>query len=59
MEIRYHICDHCGKQLNPMKDYEDVELDKYGLVRADLCTACYNELDIIIQKFLNRSVDNG
>ena len=52
MEVRYRTCDHCGKRLDPMKDYEECELDKYGLIRADLCAECYGELEAMVQRFL-------
>lgn len=53
MLIAYHTCDHCGKHLDGMKDYQEVELDMlYG--RIDLCAGCYAELIELIKDFVRR-----
>ena len=42
-------CDHCGKELNEMHDYVDVEIDT-GIfwTRADLCQECTHELKELV-----------
>lgn len=45
-------CDHCGKELDGMHDYADVEIDTaIGFVKTDLCRDCIYELDQMIEKF--------
>lgn len=45
-------CDHCGKELNEMHDYVDVEIDTaIGFIRTDLCHDCVYELDQMVKKF--------
>lgn len=57
--VQYHKCDHCGKRLDEMRDYTDVEIDKYGLIVADLCEKCYEELTDLITVFLNLQQKNN
>ena len=57
--VQYHKCDHCGKRLDEMRDYIDVEIDKYGLIVADLCVKCYEELSDLITVFLNLKQKNN
>ena len=45
-------CDHCGKELNEMHDYVDVEIDTViGFIRTDLCHDCVYELDRKVKEF--------
>lgn len=48
-------CDHCGKKLDDMKDFPDMEFDTSKWVTTDLCADCYAELSKIIEQFCNRS----
>lgn len=52
-EVRYRICDHCGTKLDEMRDYVEVEIDKYGLIVADLCVVCYEKLSDLLNEYLN------
>lgn len=54
--VHYHTCDHCGKCLDSMKDYEDYNLSEF--LRVDLCADCLKEFEKIINKFLNREGKN-
>lgn len=56
MTIIKTYCDHCGKELDDMKDYPDTEIGLLDFQRADFCQKCLNELDAIIRDFIN---DNG
>lgn len=47
-------CDHCGKELNPMHDYEDEELDLGQYIRFDVCVECYTELAQLVKDFLHK-----
>ena len=53
-EVRYRTCDHCGEKLDEAKDYIEVELDKYGVVVADLCESCYDQLEDLIKKWVSQ-----
>ena len=51
-------CDHCGKELDEMKDYSDMEFDNFfDIFRADLCSKCFHELNNIVLKFINKNKD--
>lgn len=48
-------CDHCGKELDEMHDYPDIEIDTIDkFLQCDLCKDCYRELSQIIYKFANK-----
>ena len=45
MKNLIYKCDHCGKQLNGMKDYTEIEIEFCGdKICCDLCQDCYKEL---------------
>lgn len=38
-------CDHCGKELDKMKDYDDTLITiSYKEAGVDLCSECFDEL---------------
>ena len=48
-------CDHRQKQINPMKDYAEVEISvAHKYTEADLCTGCLNALDRIVAEFCRK-----
>ena len=48
-------CDHCGQELNGMKDYTEIEIrDFANYIETDLCAKCYDELNNIILKYCNK-----
>lgn len=48
-------CDHCGKELDTMHDYCDIELNLYSAwFNTDLCNECYEELSCKIKEFCNK-----
>ena len=48
-------CDHCGAELNQMKDYTNYDMDTVkDFVNCDLCEDCVEALDKMIKKFLNK-----
>ena len=48
-------CDHCGKELDEMYDYNDIAIDDFAkYVETDLCAECYNELSNIILQYINK-----
>lgn len=50
-------CDHCGKKLDEMKDYIDLELyDFYKIIDTDLCVACYEELTNVVKQFCKKDL---
>jgi hypothetical protein len=55
MRKEVYFCDHCGKEINPMNDYTDFEIDIFDFVKeVDLCQKCFNELSGIIKKFVSK-----
>lgn len=47
-------CDHCGKELNEMKDYCDTEVGILDFIDTDLCINCINELQNLVKKFVKK-----
>ena len=45
-------CDHCGKKLDIMKDFDDVQIEMaHNLTEADLCDECLDELYKVVCDF--------
>ena len=45
MKKTVYVCDHCGAEIKPIKDYTDLELDDFGSIKkVDLCDFCFKEL---------------
>ena len=53
-EVKYRLCDHCGKRLDEMKDFVEYEIDEYGRLKADLCANCYDDLNDVIKQFITK-----
>lgn len=50
-------CDHCGKELDEMKDYVDYELDTlFHVTKTDLCNECAENLDTMIKNYIKLAV---
>lgn len=50
-----YICDHCGKELDCMEDYTEMEIDDFNFwKKVDLCKNCYQELNDMIEKFISK-----
>ena len=48
-------CDHCGKKLDDMKDYADIEFDTIdNWFNADLCSECYAEISKTLREFCRK-----
>lgn len=46
------LCDHCGKKLNNMEDYIDVEIELGHIWRShDLCSECIEGLKDVIDEY--------
>ncbi len=55
MQKRVYICDHCGKELNEIQDYTEMEIRDFAdYVETDLCSKCYDELNNIVLKYCNK-----
>ena len=55
MTIVKTYCDHCGRELDDMKDYPDTEIGLLGYRKADFCRKCLEELETIIYDFVNKN----
>ena len=45
-------CDHCGKELDTMKDFDDTQIEMaHKWTTVDLCSECGDELWEVIDKF--------
>ena len=50
-----YVCDHCGKELNEMQDYTEMEIRDFAdYVETDLCAKCYDELNNIVLQYCNK-----
>ena len=57
MKKTVYVCDHCGAEIKPMKDYTDLELDDFGFIKeVDLCDFCFKELCNIVREFIGEDV---
>lgn len=57
MRKEVYICDHCGKELNPMNDYTEIDINNFDFVKeVDLCEECYNELCNIVREFIGENL---
>ena len=54
MRVVKDYCDHCGKELNCMKDYADTEITVLTFFTTDLCAECMAGLDEIVLKFCTK-----
>ena len=56
MKKTTHICDHCGKEINPMNDYTDTEIDDFDFIKeVDLCKNCFKQLSDIVRQFIKEN----
>lgn len=59
MFVNYHTCDHCGKRLDTMNDYEDIDIQMTDWFSGvDLCADCFDELEKLVTDFIHREVVN-
>ena len=64
MLVAYHVCDHCNKTLDEMKDYISISDLSYLVFRnmdqiipeIDLCEECFEELCGIIKDYVHSNV---
>lgn len=48
-------CDHCGKEIDEMRDYSELKIDNFAdFIEVDLCAKCYDELNNIVLKYCNK-----
>lgn len=51
----FHTCDHCGKILDDMKDYPNIDIDICcQTVSCDLCNDCVDELAKVVEAFAQK-----
>jgi hypothetical protein len=48
-------CDHCGKSIDPMVDFDDITIEmSYKFINVDLCYDCLYNLYEIVSDFVNK-----
>lgn len=53
MQIKQTICDHCGRTLDPMKDYCELDIVmNHVVVKADLCAVCFKGLNKAVKDYV-------
>ena len=51
-------CDHCGKEMDDMRDYSEMKIDNFiDWIETDLCSECFHELNDIVLQFVNKKKD--
>lgn len=51
-------CDHCGKEMDDMRDYSEMKIDNFiDWIEADLCSECFRELNDIVLQYCNKKKD--
>lgn len=55
MRKEVYTCDHCGKEIDSMNDYTEMEINNFDFfAEVDLCKKCYQEVSDIVKKFVNK-----
>lgn len=57
MHIDKYVCDHCGKPLDEMEDYIEVNVEVWNEFEADLCANCIKELDRMALEFCKKEYE--
>ena len=52
MRVDYNTCDHCGKELKNQNGYIGIHFDTRVLRVVDICKDCLDELEEMIDKYL-------
>ena len=53
-------CDHCGKEMDRMMDYDDLQIDMgHKWTTCDLCAECLDELYEVVISFLTHRKENN
>ena len=53
MRKTIYTCDHCDKEINPMNDYTDTEINDFDFIKkVDLCNDCFKQLSNIVRQFI-------
>ena len=48
-------CDHCGKEIDSMEDYVDINIELWSTTfYTDLCHECYEELVRKVERFCKK-----
>ena len=48
-------CDHCGKEIDGLTDFTDMQIDNFiDYVEVDLCNKCFHELNDIVLQYVNK-----
>lgn len=57
MMKQIYTCDHCGKELNAMIDFIDIDVDDLNeWFNIDLCRSCYEELTRFVIEFCGKKM---
>lgn len=50
-----YTCDHCGKELDEMRDYTEMKIDNFiDYIETDLCSKCFRELNEMVLQYVNK-----
>ena len=55
MQRMLFTCDHCGKEMDEMRDYTDMKIDNFiDWFEVDLCSQCFHELNDMVLEYCNK-----
>ena len=58
MKKRLCFCDHCGKEIDALSAFADVNIDNFiDHMKVDLCRKCFRELNDIVLQYVNTKKD--
>lgn len=48
-------CDHCGRVIDVMHDYDDLQIEMgHKWLIVDLCTECFDELYVLVSGYCKK-----
>lgn len=48
-------CDHCGREIDAIGDYLEIQIDDFlDFTEVDLCRNCFHELNKIVLQYCNK-----
>lgn len=58
MTVIKSYCDHCGKEIEVMRDYDEIDIEVCAQwFKVDLCKECGEQLNKIVAEFCKKNCD--
>lgn len=57
MTVIKSYCDHCGKEIEVMRDYDEIDIEVCAQwFKVDLCKECGEQLNKIVAEFCKKKL---